>query len=75
MSSLKQKQAEAQPTTPMERGEQADLVLLDAAARWTVREEALISAGQCTPFAFQRSGLELPGKVLGTWVAGRRVFG
>ena len=63
------RQASLQPGAP------ADLVLLDAAARWTVREEALISAGQCTPFAFQRSGLELPGKVLGTWVAGRRVFG
>lgn len=56
-------------------GAPADLVLLDPAARWTVSEAELRSAGQCTPFAFARSGLELPGRVLGTWVAGRRVFG
>jgi len=56
-------------------GAAADLVLFDPAQRWGVTPEALVSKGKCTPFAFARSGLELPGRVLGTWVGGRRVHG
>jgi len=56
-------------------GAAADLVLFDPAQRWAVTPEALVSRGKSTPFAFGRSGLELPGRVLGTWVAGRRVHG
>jgi dihydroorotase len=56
-------------------GAAADLVLFDPAQRWGVTPEALVSKGKCTPFAFERSGMELPGRVLGTWVGGRRVHG
>lgn len=55
-------------------GAVADLVLFDPEARWPVRSERLLSRGKRTPFAFASSGLELPGQVLGTWVAGNRVF-
>ncbi len=56
-------------------GAAADLVLFDPASRWAVTPERLISRGKRTPFAFASSGMELPGQVLGTWIAGRRVFG
>ncbi len=56
-------------------GAPADLLLFDPEARWAVTPEALVSSGKSTPFAFSRSGLELPGRVLGTWVAGQRVYG
>lgn len=56
-------------------GAPADLCLFDAGARWPVKPEALRSRAKATPFAFERCGLELPGRVLGSWVAGRRVHG
>jgi dihydroorotase len=55
-------------------GAAADLVMFDPHARSPVKPENFLSLGKCTPFAFSRTGMELPGKVLGTWVAGRRVF-
>lgn len=55
-------------------GAAADLVLFDPESRWAVTPERLVSRGKRTPFAFASSGMELPGQVLGTWVAGRRVF-
>ncbi|MBN8506801.1 MAG: amidohydrolase family protein, partial [Burkholderiales bacterium] len=56
-------------------GQPADLVLFDPDARWAVSADTLVSSGKHTPFAFARSGMELPGRVLGTWVGGRRVHG
>ncbi len=48
----------------------ADLCLFDPAQRWTVRPELLASQGKHTPFA----GLELPGRVHTTIVAGHLAF-
>ena len=55
-------------------GAPADLVLFDSEARWAVAPERLRSRGKRTPFAFANSGLELPGRVLGTWIAGKTVY-
>lgn len=62
-------------TAHLTAGAAADLVLFDPNARWAVTPEALTSAGKHTPFAFARAAMEVPGKVLATWVGGRRVFG
>jgi len=51
-------------------GQPADLVLFDPDRAWQVREEALVGARN-TPF----DGRPVQGRVLGTWKAGRRVFG
>ena len=56
-------------------GAPADLVMFEPSERSPVNPEALVSSGKCTPFAFARSGMALPGRVLGTWVGGRRVHG
>ncbi|MFO1253156.1 MAG: dihydroorotase [Inhella sp.] len=56
-------------------GAPADLCLFDPTARWPVKPEALRSRAKHTPFAFERCGMELPGRVLGSWVAGRQVHG
>ena len=48
----------------------ADLCVFDPAVRWAVRPEALKSQGTHTPFAFEHSGMELPGRVRATLVAG-----
>jgi len=48
----------------------ADVCLFDPAARWAVRADALVSQGKHTPFAFEISGFELPGRVHTTLVAG-----
>jgi dihydroorotase len=48
----------------------ADLCLFDGAARWVVEPGALKSQGQHTPFA----GLELPGRVAATLVAGHVAY-
>lgn len=48
----------------------ADVCLFDPEARWTATPDALRSQGKHTPFAFGTSGMELPGKVLMTLVAG-----
>jgi dihydroorotase len=48
----------------------ADLCVFDPEARWAVRPEALKSQGTHTPFAFEHSGMELPGRVRATLVAG-----
>jgi dihydroorotase len=52
----------------------ADLCLFDAHARWRVAPEALVSQGKHTPFAFATSGMELPGRVRMTLVAGSVAF-
>jgi len=55
---------------PLTPGSEADLVAFDPEARWTVDPAQFRSKGRNTPFA----GHALTGRVLGTWVAGRRVF-
>jgi dihydroorotase len=52
----------------------ADVCVFDPAAHWAVRPEALASQGKHTPFAFARSGFELPARVRFTLVAGHLAF-
>ena len=49
----------------------ADLCLFDAGGEWTVTDDALVSQGKHTPFAFASSGMALPGRVRLTVVAGQ----
>ncbi len=49
----------------------ADVCLFDPDARWAVTPAALRSQGKHTPFAFDISGFELPGRVRLTLVAGQ----
>jgi dihydroorotase len=44
--------------------------VFDAGARWQVGDATLVSQGKHTPFAFEHSGFELPGRVRATLVAG-----
>jgi dihydroorotase len=53
------------------KGAAADLTLFDPERSWQVVAGALPGRAQNTPF----DGRALEGKVLGTWKAGRRVFG
>jgi dihydroorotase len=55
---------------PLAPGREADLVAFDPDAIWRVDKRTFASKGRNTPF----DGRELHGRVLGTWVAGRRVF-
>ncbi|MCT4333672.1 dihydroorotase [Paracoccus sp. YLB-12] len=55
----------------IERGAPADLVLFDPDAPFVLDRFKLLSKSKNTPF----DGARLEGRVLGTWVAGRRVFG
>ncbi|MBL0720468.1 dihydroorotase [Piscinibacter sp. Jin2] len=48
----------------------ADLCLFDPAAEWTVQPGSLRSQGKHTPFAFETTGMRLPGRVRLTIVAG-----
>jgi dihydroorotase len=48
----------------------ADVCVFDPQARWPVKPELLKSQGTHTPFAFEHSGFELPGRVRATLVAG-----
>jgi dihydroorotase len=52
----------------------ADVCVFDPAARWQVTPGALRSQGKHTPFAFERSGYELPGRVRATLVAGTLAY-
>ncbi len=52
---------------PLEVGNPANLVLVDTAARWTVDPAAMATAGRNSPFR----GMELPGKVVATFLRGR----
>ncbi|MDL5032801.1 dihydroorotase [Pelomonas sp. APW6] len=52
----------------------ADLCLFDAGARWAVKPDQLLSQGTHTPFAFEVSGFELPGRVKTTIVAGTLAY-
>jgi len=55
---------------PLTIGNAADLVAFDPDARWVVDPAQFRTKGRNTPFA----GQTLAGRVLGTWVGGRRVF-
>jgi dihydroorotase len=55
----------------LERGAPADLVLFDLERAWKVEAGKLPGKAQNSPF----DGRALEGRVLGTWKAGRRVFG
>ncbi|WP_380175631.1 dihydroorotase [Kineococcus sp. DHX-1] len=52
---------------PLDVGNPANLVLVDTAARWTVDPAAMATAGRNSPFR----GMELPGKVVATFLRGR----
>ncbi|PYI37971.1 dihydroorotase [Arthrobacter psychrolactophilus] len=51
---------------PLEVGEPANIVLVDAAARWNVDPAAMATKGRNSPFA----SMELPGKVVATFFHG-----
>jgi dihydroorotase len=51
-------------------GAPADLVAFDPQAEWTVEPDAFHTKGRHTPFR----GSKLRGRILGTWLGGRRVF-
>ena len=51
----------------------ADVCVFDPAARWSVVPAELRSQGRHTPFAFDASAMELPGRVRCTLVAGQVV--
>ena len=55
---------------PLAPGAEADLVVFAPELPWTVDAARFRSKGRNTPFA----GHRLTGAVLGTWVAGRRVY-
>lgn len=59
------------PTGRMAAGAPADLVLFDPNAPFVLDRAGLRSKSKNTPYDLRR----MQGKVLGTWVAGRRVFG
>lgn len=52
----------------------ADVCVFDAGASWAVTPEALASQGKHTPFAFERTGFELPARVRCTLVAGHVAY-
>jgi dihydroorotase len=52
----------------------ADVCVFDPDARWAVAPDALRSQGKHTPFAFEHGGMELPGRVRATLVAGTVAF-
>jgi dihydroorotase len=59
------------PCGRLAKGAPADLVLFHPERGWQVKAGALPGKAQNSPF----DGRALEGKVLGTWKAGRRVFG
>ncbi|MFG6465501.1 dihydroorotase [Roseateles sp. BYS87W] len=52
----------------------ADVCVFDAGASWAVTPELLASQGKHTPFAFERTGFELPARVRCTLVAGHVAY-
>jgi len=48
----------------------ADVCIFDPQATWTVTPEGLRSQGKHTPFAFEHGGVQMPGRVRATLVAG-----
>jgi dihydroorotase len=58
------------PVHGLTAGAPADLVAFDPEREWTVEPREFHTRGRHTPFA----GARLTGRVLGTWVEGRRVY-
>ena len=56
---------------PIAPGEPANLVLIDPAARTVVTASALASRSRNTPYA----GLDLPTRIVATFLRGRRTYG
>ena len=52
----------------------ADICVFDPSAVWAVSPDALVSQGRHTPFAFESTGMALPGRVRATLVAGTLAF-
>jgi dihydroorotase len=52
----------------------ADVCVFDPAARWRVDPARLLSQGRHTPFAYETAGIELPGRVRCTLVAGQLAY-
>jgi len=52
----------------------ADVCVFDPAVTWTVTPEQLRSQGRHTPFAFEATGMALPGRVKATLVAGTLAY-
>jgi dihydroorotase len=50
------------------------LVVFDPHEQWQVVPDALRSQGKHTPFAFDMTGMALPGRVKATLVAGRVAY-
>jgi dihydroorotase len=48
----------------------ADVCVFDPEESWTVTPDALHSQGKHTPFAFEHGGMQMPGRVRATLVAG-----
>jgi dihydroorotase len=48
----------------------ADVCVFDPQATWTVTADGLRSQGKHTPFAFEHGGVQMPGRVRATLVAG-----
>ncbi|MBK1657929.1 dihydroorotase [Paracraurococcus ruber] len=59
------------PAGRLAKGAPADLLLLDLERGWQVKDGQLPGKAQNSPF----DGRALEGRVVGTWKAGRRVFG
>lgn len=52
----------------------ADVCLYDPLAEWAVTAGELVSQGKHTPFAFESTGMRLPGRVRATLVAGTLAY-
>lgn len=59
------------PAGRLSKGAPADLILFDPDAPFVLDRFTLLSKSKNTPF----DGARMEGRVLGTWVAGQRVFG
>jgi len=55
-------------------GAAADLCVFDPAVCWQVDSGTLVSQGRYTPFAFERTGTALPGRVASTLIAGQIAY-
>lgn len=53
------------------QGGVADICVFDPRVHWQVEPGALVSQGKHTPFAFDCTGMALPGRVRVTLVAGQ----
>jgi dihydroorotase len=59
------------PAGTLAKGAPADLVLFDPVKPWQIDEKAFLSKSKNSPF----DGRPVQGRVIGTWLGGRRVHG